>query len=274
MDYYSILGITKSANQDDIKKAYRKLASKHHPDRGGDTAKFQQIEEAYRTLSDDQTRAQYDNPMPQYQFNTGNMHDMGDMFGAMFGANPFGGGFRQQSRKNGNINIRVEMTLEEILVGKEITGSIRLPSGKDQALQLSIPQGVQNGDAIRFRGLGEDSIPNVPRGDVIAQIVELPHPRFKRDGRNLYAEISISAFDAMLGKTVRFITLENKELEIKVPSGIQPGQMIKCDSYGLPAGPHNIHRGTLFIQVQVSIPKILFTEDRKEIEQLSDRYRT
>jgi curved DNA-binding protein len=274
MDYYSILGITKSANQDDIKKAYRKLASKHHPDRGGDTAKFQQIEEAYRTLSDDQTRAQYDNPMPQYQFNTGNMHDMGDMFGAMFGANPFGGGFRQQSRKNRNINIRVEMTLEEILVGKEITGSIRLPSGKDQALQLSIPQGVQNGDAIRFRGLGEDSIPNVPRGDVIAQIVELPHPRFKRDGRNLYAEISISAFDAMLGKTVRFITLENKELEIKVPSGIQPGQLIKCDSYGLPAGPHNIHRGTLFIQVQVSIPKILFTEDRKEIEQLSDRYRT
>ena len=273
MDYYSILGITKSANQDDIKKAYRKLASKHHPDRGGDTAKFQQIEEAYRTLSDDQTRAQYDNPMPQYQFNTGNMHDMGDMFGAMFGANPFGG-FRQQSRKNRNINIRVEMTLEEILVGKEITGSIRLPSGKEQALQLSIPQGVQNGDAIRFRGLGEDSIPNVPRGDVIAQIVELPHPRFKRDGRNLYAEISISAFDAMLGKTVRFNTLEDKELEIKVPSGIQPGQMIKCDSYGLPAGPHNTHRGTLFIQVQVSIPKILFTEDRKEIEQLSDRYRT
>jgi curved DNA-binding protein len=274
MDYYSILGITKSANQDDIKTAYRKLASKHHPDRGGDTAKFQQIEEAYRTLSDDQTRAQYDNPAPQYQFNTGNMHDMGDMFGAMFGGNPFGGGFRQQSRKNRNINIRVEMTLEEILVGKEVTGSIRLPSGKDQALQLSIPQGVQNGDAIRFRGMGEDSIPNMPRGDVIAQIVELPHPRFKRDGRNLYAEISISAFDAMLGKTVRFNTLEDKELEIKVPAGIQPGQLIKCDSYGLPASPHNIHRGTLFIQVQVSIPKTLFTEDRKQIEQLSDRYNT
>lgn len=274
MDYYSILGIPKSANQDDIKKAYRKLASKHHPDRGGDTAKFQQIEEAYRTLSDDQTRAQYDNPMPQYSFNTGNMGDMGDMFGAMFGANPFGAGFRQQSRKNRNINIRVEMTLEEILVGKEITGSIRLPSGKEQALHLNIPQGVQNGDAIRFRGLGEDSIPNVPRGDVIAQIVELPHPRFKRDGRNLYAEISISAFDAMLGKTIRFNTLEDKELEIKVPAGIQPGQMIKCDSYGLPAGAHNLHRGTLFIQVQVSIPKTLFTEDRKQIEQLSDRYST
>jgi len=70
MDYYSILGVSKSASQDDIKKAYRKLASKHHPDRGGDTSKFQQIEEAYRTLSDDQKRAQYDNPMPQYSFHT------------------------------------------------------------------------------------------------------------------------------------------------------------------------------------------------------------
>jgi len=274
MDYYSILGVSKSASQDDIKKAYRKLASKHHPDRGGDTSKFQQIEEAYRTLSDDQKRAQYDNPMPQYSFHTGNMNDMNDLFGAMFGANPFGAGFRQQSRKNRNINIRVEMTLEEILVGKEVTGSIRLPSGKEQALQLSIPAGVQNGDSIRFRGLGDDSIPNMPRGDVIAQIIELPHPRFKRDGRNLYAEVEISAFDAMLGKTIRFKTLEDKELEIKVPAGIQPSQMIKCDSYGLPVGPHNHQRGNLFIQVQITIPKILFTEDKIQIEQLSDRYRT
>jgi DnaJ-class molecular chaperone len=273
MDYYSILGISKSSSQDDIKKAYRKLASKHHPDRGGDTAQFQKIEEAYRILSDDQTRAQYDNPMPQYNFNTGNMNDMNDLFGAMFGGNPFGGGFRQQSRKNRNINIRVEMTLEEILVGKEVTGSIRLPSGKEQAIQLSIPQGVQNGDSIRFRGLGDDSIPNAPRGDVITQIIELPHPRFRRDGRNLYTDVQISVFDAMLGKTIRFNTLENKELEIKIPSGIQPGQLIKCDSYGLPAGPHNLHRGTLFIQVQVSVPKEISSEDRAQIEQLSERYR-
>lgn len=274
MDYYSILGVSKTASQDDIKKAYRKMASKHHPDRGGDTAQFQKIEEAYRTLSDDQTRAQYDNPSSQYAFHTGNMNDMNDLFGAMFGGNPFGGGFRQQSRKNRNINIRVEMTLEEILVGKEVTGSIRLPSGKEQAIKLSIPQGVQNGDSIRFRGLGDDSIPNMPRGDVITQIIELPHPRFKRDGRNLYAEVQVSAFDAMLGKTIRFYTLESKELEIKIPAGIQPGQLIKCDSYGLPSGPHNLHRGTLFIQVQITIPKELSSDDRNQIEQLSARYRT
>ncbi len=270
MDYYSVLGVTKTSSQDEIKRAYRKLAAKHHPDKGGDTAQFQKIQEAYATLGDEQKRAQYDNPQPQFNFHTGNMHGMDDIFGAMFGGGPFG--FRQQTRKNRNINIRVEMTLEEILVGKEVTGSIKLPSGKDQAIQISIPAGVSHGDSIRFRGLGDDSIPSLPRGDLIAQIIELPHPRFKRDGRNLYTDFKINAFEAMLGKTVRFHTLEGKELEIKIPAGIQPGQLIKCDSYGL-SGTNSSHRGTLFIQVQISIPKDIFTEDLKEIERLSDRYR-
>jgi len=267
MDYYSILGIPKSASQDDIKRAYRKLAGKHHPDKGGDTAQLQKIQEAYATLGDEQKKAEYDNPMPQFHFQA---NDMGDMFGAMFGAGF--GGFQQRQRKNRNINIRVEMTLEEILVGKEVTGSIRLPSGKDQNIQISIPAGVMHGDNIRFRGLGDDSAPGAPRGDLIAQIVEIPHPKFKRDGRNLYAGYEISVFDAILGKTIKFKTLENKELEIKVPAGIQPGQMIKCDSYGLPAGPHNTHRGTLFIEIKVVIPKTMFTEDLKEIERLAQRY--
>lgn len=271
MDYYSILGVSKTASQDEIKKAYRKLAAKHHPDKGGNTAEFQKVEEAYRTLSDENKRSQYDNPMPQYSFHTGNMNDINDIFGAMFGAGPFGG-FNSRSRKNRNINIRVEMTLEEVLVGKEVTGNIRLPSGKEQAIQLTIPPGVQTGDNIRFRGLGDDSIPGTPRGDVIAQIIELPHQRFKRDGRNLISEVRITAFEAMLGKTINFITLEGKELEIKIPQGIQPGQMIKCDSYGLPAGPHNTHRGTLFIQIFVSVPKQILPEDIKQIEQLSSRY--
>lgn len=266
-DYYQILGVPRTASQEEIKQAYRKLAMKHHPDRGGDSSQFQKIQEAYSVLGDEQKKANYDNPQPQFHFNTGNMDDM---FGAMFGASPFGFQ-RSRSNRNKSINIRVEMTLEDILKGKEIVGSIRLMSGKDQAINLNIPPGVVTGDSIRFRGLGDDSIPNIPRGDLIAQIVEIPHQIFKRNGKDLYMEYRISAFDAVLGKTVRVNTLDERQLDVSIPAGIQPDQMIRCDGYGLP-GFNDSRRGNLFLQIKIIIPRNLFTEDKLVIEELSKRY--
>jgi len=267
-DFYQTLGVGRNATEDEIKKAYRKLAGKHHPDRGGDTKMFQTIEEAYRTLSDPQSRAEYDNPQPQFGFNTSNMDDV---FGAMFGGNPFGG-FRQRAMtRNKTVNIRVDMTLEEILRGKEVVGSIKLPSGRDQALHLNIPSGVTIGDTIRFRGIGDDSIPNIPRGDLIAQIVEVPHPLFKRDGKHLYADYTISVFDAIIGKTVRVNTVDGTQLDISVPPGIQPDQKIKCDGYGMPS-LNDPRRGNLFVQIKVIVPRNMFTEDRLIVEELAKRY--
>lgn len=266
-DYYQILGIPRSASQEEIKQAYRKMAMKHHPDRGGDGAQFQKIQEAYATLSDEQKKAYYDNPQAQYQFNTSNIDDM---FGAMFGASPFGFN-RARSNRNKNINIRVEMSLEEILKGKEIVGSIKLMSGRDQTINLNIPPGVVSGDSIRFKGLGDDSIPGVPRGDLITQVIELPHHVFRRNGKDLYMEYKISAFDAVLGKTIRVSTLDDRQLDVNIPAGIQPDQMIKCEGYGLP-GFNDSRRGNLFLQIKISIPRNLFTEDKILIEELSKRY--
>jgi curved DNA-binding protein len=268
IDYYQTLGVPKTANADDIKKAYRKLAMKYHPDRGGDVGQFQKIQEAYAVLSDDQKRAQYDNPQPQYTFNTGNFDDM---FGAMFGASAPFGFQRARSNRNKSINIRVEMTLEEILRGKEIVGNIRLVSGRDQTININMPPGVVTGDSIKFQGLGDDSIPGVPRGDLIAQVVEIPHPRFQRNGKDLYMNFSVSAFDAMLGKTVRVTTLDDRQLEVNIPAGIQSEQMIKCDGYGLP-GFNDARRGNLFLKIKISIPKNIFTEDKQKIEELAKRY--
>lgn len=270
-EFYNILGVAKTASQDEIKKAYRKLASKHHPDKGGDTATFQKIQTAYDTLSDDQKRKEYDNPQPEYRFNTGNMGGFEDIFN-QFGFGPMGMGRRQQQvRRNNSITIQVKMNLKEVFEGKDVLGSIRLPSGKEQALQIKIPRGVKNGDQIKYQGLGDDSIPNIPRGDLIAQIVELPDRRFVRDGANLFMEANITVFDAVVGTTVIVDTIADSKLEISVPVGIQSGQMINCRGHGLPEAQSN-NRGNMFVKINVRTPVNIAEEDKVLIEQLRKKY--
>lgn len=273
MDHYSTLGVNRNASQDEIKKAFRKLAMKHHPDRGGNEEQFKKIQTAYDVLGDPQKKAEYDNPQPQmngFQFNTGNMDDiMSAMFGG--GGAPFGFRQRQQSRRNKHINVRVQITLNEMITGKDVIGSIRLPSGREQAINLHIPAGIQHGDAIRFRGLGDDSIPNIPRGDIIAEVIEIPHPLFKRENKDIFMDLKISAFEAMLGKKVLINTVENKQLEVKIPAGIQPDQLVKCEGHGLPS--HNDQRrGNLYLKVKVTIPKTLNSDDMLLIGELVKRH--
>jgi curved DNA-binding protein len=272
MDYYNILGVAKNATADEVKQAYRKLAAKHHPDRGGDTASFQKIQEAYATLGDEQKRAEYDNPQAQFAFNSTNMDDL---FGAMFGGGrgPFGfGGVNQRMRKNRNINVRVQMTLIEVLTGKDFVGSIKLPSGREQMLQLKIPKGVKQGDSIRFQGMGDDSIPNMPRGDLILIIEEEPHPIFHRQDANLIMNQTISVFDAMTGSKINIITLENSTLEINVPPGIGQGTTLSCNGYGLPRNTQTNDRGNILIRINVAIPAITDDRDIQVINELKKKY--
>lgn len=269
MDYYQTLGVGKNASADDIKKAYRGLAMKYHPDRGGDEKKFKEIEEAYRTLSDPQKRQEYDNPQPhfQHQFHTGNMDDI---FAHFFAGTPFS--FRQnRPQRNRTITIKVEMTLKDIMIGKELFGSIKLPSGRDQALEIKIPAGVSHGDNIKFRGLGDDSIPNLERGDLIAQIVEFQDPIFERNGFDLLMPIKISVFDAILGKTVKVTLPDEKSLEVNIPPAVQPEQRIKCSRQGIPH-PHSTLRGDLYLKVSVLVPKNMSDEDKKIIERFNESY--
>lgn len=268
-EYYNTLGVSKTATQDEIKKAYRKLASKHHPDKGGDTATFQKIQTAYDTLSDDQKRREYDNPQTQFRFDTNNMGGFEDLF-SQFG---FGGmgRQRQQPRQNRHINIQTRVTLKEVLVGKEVIGSIQLPSGREQNIQLKIPKGVKTGDSIRYQGMGDDSVPNLPRGDLIVQIIELPDRIFKRDGPNLYVERAITAFEAMLGTNILVDTISDSQLDISVPAGIQNGQMIKCAGHGVPSDDRGI-RGSMFVKINITTPIVSDSADRTILETLREKY--
>jgi DnaJ-class molecular chaperone len=272
-DYYNTLGISKQANADEIKKAYRKLASQHHPDKGGDTKKFQEIEEAYRTLSDPEKRSQYDNPAPQgFQQFGGMPPGFEDIMSQMFGGgnSPFGdvfGGRRQQQR-NRTLNIQTEITLEEAFHGKDLLANLVLPSGKNQTIEVKIPRGVQDGTVLRLAQMGDDSFQNMPRGDIHLSIRVRPHNIFERHGDDLIRGLEVNAIDAILGKTYYFETIDNKELEVKIHPGTQHGQMLSAPGYGMPAMSDNRFVGRLLIKINIKIPTNLTQAQLQKLKEI------
>lgn len=260
MDYYSVLGVPKSASDEEIKKAYRKLAMKHHPDRGGDQTQFQQIQEAYATLGDAQKRAEYDNPQPQgfqFNFNTGNMDDiLAQMFG---GGHPFGHDpFAQFRRPQRNRDIRIEIAVElsETMQDQMRDITIQTGSGHRETVKVQIPRGVVNGANVRYTGLGDNSDPRLPRGDLYVQFRVNPDARFYVQDLDLVYPVEIDAIDAMLGTAIDVPNLDNKIFTVNVPAGTQPNSKFRIHNQGLWAMGRPI-RGHLIVQVSIAIPRSL-----------------
>jgi curved DNA-binding protein len=264
MDHYNTLGIDRGASQDDIKRAYRKAAAQHHPDRGGDTAKFQEVQAAYETLSDPGKRQQYDNPQPQFggggfHFNMGGVPPgFEDIFNA-FGGGPFGdmfGGRRQQPQRNRTLNMQTTITLEEAFSGKDMMTTVVLPSGREQLLDIRIPAGINEGTTLRLSSLGDDTIPNIPRGDIHLTVHVQPHPVFQRQGDDLVRTVDVNCIDAMLGKTITVETIDKRMLEIVVKPGTQPGSTLAAVGYGMPNVNDNRFKGRMLIQINIVIPTV------------------
>ena len=281
MDYYQTLGVQPNASPEEIKKAYRKLANKHHPDKGGDQNKFKDISVAYDTLSDPQRKAEYDLERQgggrQYRFNTGNggFEQFQDIFGDGF--NPFGHRsnpfFGQRVPKNRDLNIQCQISLLDSFTGKQLEASYTLPSGKSQNVVINIPPGVEHGAVIRYPGLGDDSAPNIPRGNLNVTVVVLPDQSYKRIADDLYVTVNINPIEAIIGcrKKVKLITGQEMDLEIR--PGVESGTEYASNGNGF-TNPHTHRKGRFVSVVNISTPVITDANILAQLKDINDKIST
>jgi curved DNA-binding protein len=263
MDYYSILGINKQASQDEIKKAYRKQAMANHPDRGGDSGKFAQINEAYETLKDPNKRQAYDNPQVRMNTQSFDVNDMNTIFEAMFGR-----GARPQQRRNQDIKIGIRISLADAATGKDVLATYKLRNGRESSASIRIHPGVNDMEVIRFQGLGDATHPQLPRGDLLVQIRVLSHARFERDGRNLRTNLDVDVFELMLGTTMIIDKLTGGPLRVKIPKGTNPGTVLSVAGHGMP-DPKAGRTGNLYIHIKGILPKLNTIQEEK-VKRLND----
>jgi curved DNA-binding protein len=248
-DHYATLGVAKTATQDEIKRAFRRLASQHHPDKGGDTKKFQEIQAAYDTLGDEAKRQAYDNPAPQFQgfgpgAQFGNMHDI---FSQMFGGqSPFG----QQPRRN-HVRMSLWITLLDVARGGRRPVALGTQAGTS-TVEIEIPQGINDGDNVQYPGIA-------PGGqDLVIQFRIQPHANFQRQGLNLVTTHKVSIWTLILGGETEVQTVEGNRLVVKVAPHTQPGTTLRLRSQGL--GDQSGQKGDLMVQIQTEIPKTIAPE--------------
>ena len=269
MDYYEKLGVSRDSSDKEIKTAFRKLAAKHHPDKGGDHKYFTELNEAYQALSDPQKKAMYDqhgtiDPQQANPFQQGGFHfdgsNMEDLFGQMFGQ-----GFQQRRRpqRNSDITIACDITLEEVFTGKGVLATFRTRTGREQTVNIDIPKGSRDGDTIQYHGLGDDSISQLPKGNLNVKVRVKRDPKFEVHGFDLWTQKEIRVFDLILGTATNLSLPNGRTISINVPEGTQPGTTLSIHGQGLP-NYNTGQTGNVYLNIKGIVPKDL-TEEQKEI---------
>lgn len=292
IDYYKTLGLTKTATDKDIKNAYRKLARKYHPDLNPDNAeahkKFQELNEANEVLSDLEKRKKYDKygenwqhgeayeqQARQQQSRQGSYGgggfggftddesfgggDFFDFFKSMFG----GGGSRQTKYRGKDLNAELQLSLLDIAETHKRTLTV---NGKN--IRITIPAGIENGQTIKITGHGGAGVNNGPAGDLYIKFSIPDDPRFKRDGRNLYATIKLDLYTAVLGGEITAETLTGK-VKVKVKPETQNGTKVKLKGKGLPVYKKENEFGDLYLTYDIQIPVNLTDQQKQLFEELS-----
>jgi len=298
-DYYKILGLSKDATSDDIKKAYRKLAVKYHPDKnpGNKEAedKFKTMSEAYAVLSDPEKRKQYDNygadgfsqhysqedifrgfdineilrgfsssgaggRRRSYNFQTG-----GDPFADLFGG---GGQYRQMPQKGQDLEYNLAITIEESVLGAEKKLALN-KDGQVDEINIKIPAGINTGKKLRLTGKGLPGGNGGSSGDLYLNISILPHPIFARDGNDIYLDKEIKFSQAVLGTSIDVPTVDGSVKRIKIPPGTQNNTKIRMKGLGVQS-LKGADKGDQYVKVTVNVPKKLSAQQAELIKKLAE----
>lgn len=281
-DFYEILGLPRTATQDDIRAAHRKLVRKFHPDANKHDPqadkKFQEVQEAYDTLSDPPKRRQYDQfggrqpgpdpawrprhaePPPDFEDDAG----YEGMFEQLFGSKgPFGRGRRREAQDpDADVEYPITLTLAQAARGTSLPVNINRGSRTD-SIEVKIPAGVKTGSRIRVRGKGARG--SFGPGDLYIVVNVAEHPYFRRDGLDILLDVPVSAYEAMLGTQITVPTIDGPET-ISIPAGINSGTKMRLRNHGIRQGEET---GDQLVVIKIIMPKDLPTEARLLVEQLA-----
>jgi len=276
-DFYKVLGVSKDVSEAELKKTYRKLSRKYHPDTNpGDAkaeAKFKEISEAYSVLSDSKERAEYDQmramgPGPRFNpgagggqgfpggFNGGNMGGAGfeDVFANLFG----GGGFNRGPQRGADLTMSTTLDFIDGVKGTQL--KVRLGSGETT---IKIPAGVQDGQKIKIAGKGQASPNGGPAGDLIISVTVKSHPVFTRDGNNLRVTVPVTFSEAVLGATIQVPTLGGEPVKLKVAPGTPNGRVLRVKGRGVLTAKAE---GDLLATVEIAVPSHVSDKAKKALE--------
>ena len=300
-DYYKILGLARDAGADEVKKAYRRLARKYHPDVSKEPdaeERFKEVAEAYEVIKDPEKRAAYDQlgtykpgqefrPPPDWEKHFRTFHfdsgggrpgfDFSDFFSELFGGSaPQGTGF---AKRGEDMEAAVQLTLEEALHGTEAEFQIMVPEADARGvirrvprrIAVRIPKGVTHGQTMRVPGKGGRGFGGSAGGDLYLKVAFRAHPLFRPAEHDLYLEVPLTPWEAALGATVVIPTLEG-QARLKIPAGVRAGQKLRLAGRGLPK-PAGHGSGDLFAVLQIVVPPVPSEREKalfEELKQVSD----